>query len=443
MSDDIVGNFCAVTGLEEGAALQYLSATEFNLEEAVNLFFAGVTVEQLSGQQQPTRPPQPPVAGSSTTTNGPTPNQPQPQRKEPRAQETPPSVDIDVPPKSRQKTETLVTQPYYSAFVPMSKPHGEKKVRGPEAEADASSALEAQFRMPTWALSGVLRPAADWAVHEKRYLLLNILDPKQWASKTFNRMWNDPITASTTQAYFVLYVVQTNTDIGKSLLLTYNVTELPHLAVLDPCSRAELKRFPTQRLLKDNTVAADRVSDMLVDFVDRKGPFTPPTFSSTPQPAPLPTKPTAVSTSAGAGAGAGAGSSPQVSSTIHSADPSHSSANALQALPTPPPPTTSPHLGSSSPSPSTALEPFILNSPEQSIGLKLRFKLRSGPWDVCLKPSTPCELLLAAVAEKLSLSASEVELKSGFPMKTIEIRPGMTLADTTVRTGDLITPHVK
>jgi hypothetical protein len=220
---DVVANFMAVTGADDEVAIQMLEAANFNLEEAVQLFFAaegnvggGRSAAAAAGGVDAAG------AGSGPSRGAPMHDDaddgvraPLPTKVErlydfdPRAMyqyhglsgRTQPSQQVDVFRDFRAETAAA------AAAAPAA--GAAASAAAPAAAASGTQGLSGLFKLPAdLVFSGNLDLAKARAVAEGKWLLLNVQSATEFASHRLNRdTWSHEALKEVLKGTFVFYQV--------------------------------------------------------------------------------------------------------------------------------------------------------------------------------------------------------------------------------------------
>jgi len=144
--------------------------------------------------------------------------EPIPQKRETLVKDVPPILarlkKAEVPKSVFENAETLSSDPY-----------GSKK-----------SKLAELFRAPTEIMElGSFEEAREKAGKEKKWLMINVIDPSNFTSQVQNRdLWRDSVVQELVKAHCIFMQFGTNTTEGKEYLRLYTNFVYPHISIIDP-----------------------------------------------------------------------------------------------------------------------------------------------------------------------------------------------------------------
>eukprot|EP00889_Picochlorum_renovo_P006467 jgi/Picre1/33497/NNA_008821.t1 len=183
VDDQKVSQFCAVTGADVSKALQVLQATDFNLQDAIELFFA-------SGEGQD-----------------------------------------GVPPVLREEERATQLQT-----------HGGRRFEHPCQPRLIGCMGMLMGRRDS--MYGGFEEAKKEAQRRNRWLVVNIQSPSNFDSHRLNRdTWRDGTIQALVEAYFILFQTYDVAEQGQELMAYYDVEELPVILVVDPVTGAPMRRW--------------------------------------------------------------------------------------------------------------------------------------------------------------------------------------------------------
>ncbi|GLI69181.1 hypothetical protein VaNZ11_013750 [Volvox africanus] len=290
---DVVANFMAITGADDAVAIQMLEAVNFNLEEAVQLFFAS------EGNAGVDHGPGPAAGGSASA--GPRGGAGGVGQRSPAA---PGHGNIDE--GVRAPLPTKIERLYGDDFDPrpMYSFHGlsgrqQQQVHvdvfrdfRAESAAAATAALAAGATSSspaaapgTQGLSGLFKLPADLvfsgnaemamgeAAANGKWLLLNVQSATEFASHMLNRdTWSHEALKELLKGTFVFYQTHENSPDGRALIKAYKLDAMsgasgpcPAILVLDPLTGAKMWH-------RTGFIDAEKLMEELVPFMDH-GPL--------------------------------------------------------------------------------------------------------------------------------------------------------------------------
>ena len=408
---DPIAHFMAVTECRsEEKAIEFLSLADFNVDTAVQLYMAD---RGLSSQDDLTQPPPPP---------------PDTQKRMQLREEYDPSLAMAqgmYGSHGRGYGAYQQPKPDEDGFFRANKQSPPRP--GKSGRPSAPTELDKAFRAPDYAFKGTLRDAAAEAIKQSKYLLLNVLESGDLVSGSFNRdVWKNDLIAAQVQAYFVLWQAASGTENGQSTIDGYKIDKasMPYIAVLNPLTKSVIKDFPRPKLIKGSdasgfSVSTERVSELLIDFMDRHGPFVAPKLEAVPTPSEVVHVDAKGSTALA------------VAQTSEEDD-------LAQAL------AMSEQVEEAEAQPAKMQDVDLTPYSAGDDLVNLRVKLPSGAWDLQLTPTTPMSILASAIGFRLEAAMGDiVEIRTGFPPKKLEWSEDACIKDTTIRKGDVLVPSIK
>lgn len=259
---EAVANFVAITGADEAAALQMLQATGYQLEEAVNLFFA-------TGD-----------AGGAAAARS---MQPEFEDDEALARRLQEEATGGAGGQPAQMEEEQVRAPLP---VVTERLYGEEPYRPPprrpanpvpqnvvdafrnfKDEAGASGSggggLAAMFEPPRGMLfQGSFEDAKASAQEKERWLIVNLQSTSQFASHRLNRdTWRNDMVQALVENNFVLFQAYDQVEEAQKLMHFYKVFELPTILIIDPVTGAPMRQWT-------GYVDAERLTEELLPFME-------------------------------------------------------------------------------------------------------------------------------------------------------------------------------
>ncbi|KAK9824915.1 hypothetical protein WJX74_005836 [Apatococcus lobatus] len=243
-------SFQAVTSADEPQALQYLEATDWNLEAAINLFLS----DPQSAQ------PVAPLARQSEASGGPV---------------------LD---EVRQPIPARIDQLYDARVVSEATARSRRNMRAGPQPVDAFRDYQAEGHVkmpgvpaaPQQGLAGLFAPphklmfrgsfqeAVEAAERSSQWLLINIQDNNEFASHQLNRdTWSDDNLQSVLSGSFIFWQAQRDAQEGEHACQSYKLHDLPAIAVIDPVTRACASQWA-------GYIDPHRLVEELVPFMDHK-----------------------------------------------------------------------------------------------------------------------------------------------------------------------------
>ncbi|KAL4431383.1 hypothetical protein ABPG75_006639 [Micractinium tetrahymenae] len=267
---EAVANFVAITGADEATALQMLEATGYQLEGAVNLFFATGEAGGAGGAGGPGAAPLPAMEDDEALAR--------------RLQEEatgggggggggPPALmdEEQVRAPLPVVTERLYgDEPYRPPSrrpanpVPQNVVDAFRNFRDEAGGASGSGGgLAAMFEPPRGMLfQGSFEDAKAAAQEKERWLIVNLQSTSQFASHRLNRdTWRNDMVQSLVENNFVLFQAYDQVEEAQKLMHFYKVFELPTILIIDPVTGAPMRQWT-------GYVDAERLTEELLPFME-------------------------------------------------------------------------------------------------------------------------------------------------------------------------------
>eukprot|EP00742_Colponemidia_sp_Colp-10_P002664 GILJ01002847.1.p1 GENE.GILJ01002847.1~~GILJ01002847.1.p1 ORF type:complete len:406 (+),score=47.56 GILJ01002847.1:41-1258(+) len=233
--DETLSTFCGITGADQELGIEFLSAHDWNLENAVNTY---METHAAGGAGVPPSP----VARRDS-------------RPTPRAAEPPTRAPIAA------KTERLVENLGPSLYQPPRQsssvdPMRNFKKKGPDG-------FGALFDPPHHLLfKGSLEEAREAGKAEHKWVLVNIQSRVEFKSHQLNRdTWSDDAVQAVVGAHFIFWQHDNTSDQGQRFVTLYKVNTFPFICIIDP--RTGQKMFEA-----DDFLSATDLMDYLTAFLD-------------------------------------------------------------------------------------------------------------------------------------------------------------------------------
>ncbi|KAF5836331.1 hypothetical protein DUNSADRAFT_6058 [Dunaliella salina] len=255
--NETLANFMAITDCTDDAqAFGILTASDWKLEEAVNLFFASNAGGGSGGGSG--APPKPAVEDEEVQERAP----------------MPAIVDrlVDHPMQfggrgyasARGLASSSRAQPAVDAFGDF-----EAAATNRPGNPPRSAALSSLFQAPTGLLfRGDFEGAKAHAAQEGKWLMLNVQDKSEFASHRLNRdTWSNGVLRDMVKGMFVFLQAQAEEEDGVHLVSSYRLRGVPAICIIDPITGTKL--FERQGF-----VDAEQLIEDLVPFMD-VGPKDP------------------------------------------------------------------------------------------------------------------------------------------------------------------------
>lgn len=294
---DLVANFMAITGADDETAIRVLEAANFELEQAVNLFFAaephmdaggsaghrnagGAGPHQDGGSAGAARPYADFGGHDGDDVRAPLPSKVERlygDHYEPRgghggqggaaaaaahmhglnSRPAAPTSQLDVFRDFRAEAQQLQAAAAAAAAGGSS--------AGPSAAAppQQASGLSGLFKLPAdLVFPGDLNVAMGKASQESKWLLLNVQSTSEFSSHRLNRdTWSNEALKEILQGTFVFYQATEPAQDAKAIMAAYRLTALPVVLVVDPLTKASLWQ-------RSGFVDAEKLMEELVPFMD-------------------------------------------------------------------------------------------------------------------------------------------------------------------------------
>ncbi|KAJ7524206.1 hypothetical protein O6H91_18G082500 [Diphasiastrum complanatum] len=284
--EEKVAAFMEIVGEVSARARQFLLATGWQLEEAIQLYFAGNN--EVGGDTDFSESLQPVAAPSGS---GPS-----------AVPTVDPVVDTVHPDSMNEggsdyvrpplpvKREALYEDVYQYRAQRMAhtsnQPSSVDAFRNFEDEANAKAAwslkgvdkdtssagaikdsLAALYRPPfVLMFQGTFEQAKAEAARQRKWLLVNLQSTKEFSSYTLNRdLWAHEAVKETIGTMFVFWQVYDDTEEGRKVCTYYKLSSMPITLVLDPLTGLKMRAW-------GGMITPERLLEDLVPFMD-KGPM--------------------------------------------------------------------------------------------------------------------------------------------------------------------------
>ncbi|PSC74669.1 UBX domain-containing 2 isoform X1 [Micractinium conductrix] len=269
---EAVANFVAITGADEAAALGALEATGYNLEQAVNLFFAQGDVGDggmggmlpLEDDESMARRLQGEGGGGGGGGGGLPPALEEDEVRAPLPVRTERLYGDDLPRQMPRRPANPVPQNVVDAFRDFRAEAGGAGGSG-AAAAGGAGGLAAMFEPPRDMLfHGTFDEAKAHAQEQGRWLIVNLQSTSEFASHRLNRdTWRNDMIQSLVENNFVLFQTYEMVEEAQKLLHFYRLLpiELPALLIIDPVTGAPMRQW-------NGFVDAERLTEELLPFLD-------------------------------------------------------------------------------------------------------------------------------------------------------------------------------
>lgn len=284
---DVIADFIAITGASEENAINYLSSTDFNLTDAVNLFHAAH--EGGTSQQEPPRPaPTQPQSShnhqhvSRLFDEGPAPAIPdalqlmmQMQaaargrgRGQGYHQRDDDEFNLFQRDQPRGRVEELPDDDDYQG-VNLNE---EDDVGYTPPVRQPVDSMQHLFRKPNYTYRGSFAECCETAVRTDRWVILNILVQGNFPSGCLNRdIWLNDIIRDVIPPSFFLFQCHSNSEEGSVLANEYRIpkNKLPCIWIIDPLTRAVKLPLNVARISQANgTFSVQAFLDEITTFLE-------------------------------------------------------------------------------------------------------------------------------------------------------------------------------
>lgn len=286
-----------MTGASEDNAINYLSMTEFNLQEAAQLFFAAAG--DGGGMPQPVAPPAPSQEGGRAASHHHVSrlydDEPhQPRRGTPPFQD--PSVFFQRPQQqhARYQPQPFFTphggmlparhhQPQTRGRVEEIPSDGENEnedleddstVDGDDYRGDQGYApnVDALFRPPNYVFRGTFAKCCEKAMRQNKWVILNILRRGEFRSGCLNRdIWREGVVRDMIPPAFELFQMEHDSSEGRILVQEYRITttSIPCIWFINPLTKAVEDQMKMGRLAQSNgSFSLQTFLDELTTFLE-------------------------------------------------------------------------------------------------------------------------------------------------------------------------------
>ncbi|GAQ88627.1 UBX domain-containing protein [Klebsormidium nitens] len=257
--------FFDVTSANEEDALQILEATNWQLDDAVQLFFAGGI---SSASERPSNPVAPVQAAPGPS-------------ERPTEQYDEDGVRAPLPTRREALYDDAYARPMYGQGMAQ---HADRAPPPARVDAFRNFREEGQMQLGEGAgptglaklyepplevmFKGSFEQAKAQAVEQGRWLLVNVQSRTEFPSYMLNRdTWAQDTVKDTLKSNFVFWQVYDDTEEGSKVLTYYQLFQAPVILVLDPLTGQK-------RHVWKGFVEHERLVEDLVPFMDR-GPMEP------------------------------------------------------------------------------------------------------------------------------------------------------------------------
>ncbi|BDA49565.1 UBX domain-containing protein 7 [Coccomyxa sp. Obi] len=250
--DDVVANFIDITGADHATAQSLLEATNYDLEQAVGLFFA------THGD----------TGGAASGSAVPKPSAPMDDRGSLMPEVVEEQVRAPLPVlRDRLYGETFMSRgssrPQQQQEVQAFRDFKAEGSRGRPDGRPNQPGLAGLFEPPHEIMfKGTFEEAKAAALDQSRWLLVNVQSNSEFASHQLNRdTWSDDTVKTIVKGSFIFWQVNDATESGSKVKAFYRITELPVTLVIDPVTGASPKTWT-------GAIDPQRLIEELVPFLD-------------------------------------------------------------------------------------------------------------------------------------------------------------------------------
>eukprot|EP00250_Pteridium_aquilinum_P000169 c10193_g1_i1 orf=233-1615(-) len=270
-----IAAFMEIVDKPADKAREFLQATNWHLEEAIQLFYAGDEFGSSVSQghaptegawddaAEPSESGLRPIVSSASEQGDDYVRPPLPVKRE--------ALYEDIFEYRAQNLAQSSNQP--SSVDAFRNFQDEANFRVHAAKDDATStegnkdSLAALYR-PPFALmfQGSFEQAKVEAAKQARWLLINLQSTKEFSSYTLNRdTWAHETVKDMIRTAFIFWQVYDDTEEGRKVCTYYKVTNMPTIMILDPLTGQKMRSW-------EGMVGAERLLEDLVLYMDR-GPL--------------------------------------------------------------------------------------------------------------------------------------------------------------------------
>lgn len=273
-----IAAFMEIADRSADKAREFLQATNWHLEEAIQLFYAGDEIgNNIPRAHSPAEPAEvgwedvsePSEPGLRPITSSPTDQAedyvrpPLPVKRE--------ALYEDIFMHRAQHLAQSSNQP--SSVDAFRNFQDEANFRGHAPKSDSTSiegnkdSLAALYRPPfTLMFQGSFEQAKVEAAKQSKWLLVNLQSTKEFSSYTLNRdTWAHETVKDMIRTVFIFWQVYDDTEEGRKVRTYYKSTIMPTIMILDPLTGQKMRSW-------EGMVGAERLLEDLVLYMDR-GPL--------------------------------------------------------------------------------------------------------------------------------------------------------------------------
>ncbi|KAL2613100.1 hypothetical protein R1flu_024792 [Riccia fluitans] len=281
-----IQQFMEIVGEPIHLARQFLQATSWHLEEAIQLYFAGGSEAVGGTAASPAAVPSPSVPESSS----PTALEPAPVVHAPESPKDLLDENYVRPPlpvkrevlyddifqlRAHRMAQTPNQPTSVDAFRNFEDEANQRATWGAVEASNSSSSgpggmkdsLAALYRPPfVLMFQGTFEQAKSEAAKQVKWLLVNLQSTREFSSYTLNRdTWAHEAVKETVSMSFVFWQVYDDTEEGRKVCTYYKLNTMPTTMVLDPLTGQKMRAW-------EGMIQPDRLLEDLVPYLDR-GPM--------------------------------------------------------------------------------------------------------------------------------------------------------------------------
>jgi len=254
-NEDLIDQFCAITGSDRNLAANLLEACNSNLEMAINM--------HMENESAPPAPALAPPQASAALQRSISPSLPAGPSAVERNGEVSGDIDEDGVRAPIPQTQETLVEAGYEGYEMQNRRHASRAVRvrsvfdgfrnfeeetrrleerggetiePPGYSKSKKRTLEDLFKPPLDIMfQGDWQSARDSAANSGRWLLVNIQDPKEFQCQVLNRdLWSHDGVKSIVSEHFIFWQQYRQSDEAQRYMTFYKITNWPYISVIDP-----------------------------------------------------------------------------------------------------------------------------------------------------------------------------------------------------------------
>lgn len=279
-----IAAFMEIVGKPEEKAREFLQATNWHLEEAIQLFYAGgdefgtviphhiptdVAWDAAAGESEPELKP---IISSASEPGNDYVRPPLPVKREALYEDIFEYRAQNLAQSSNQPTSVDA----FRNFQDEANFRSQASKDNATAMDGSKDTLAALYR-PPFALmfQGSFEQAKVEAAKKGKWLLINLQSNKEFASYMLNRdTWAHHTVNNILESTFIFWQVYDDTEEGRKVCTYYKLINMPTIMILDPLTGQKMRSW-------EGMVSAERLLEDLVLYIDR-GPLEPKQTSFPP-----------------------------------------------------------------------------------------------------------------------------------------------------------------